>query len=119
MEDEIIRLLDLRNKKATELGKWREYEPQHRALLSELMRITHSVQEIIEAEATRQVKEDYKEFKRVIGRDPYIDHCWRPGCRTTLFEPTRAHCITCRWMLCDCESCGCGYIGPTIGRRRL
>jgi hypothetical protein len=34
-------------------------------------------------------------------------HCWR--CKSPLDSDDDLACVICRWMLCECGACGCGY----------
>ncbi len=34
-------------------------------------------------------------------------HCWR--CKSPLDSDDDLACVLCRWMLCECGTCGCGY----------
>jgi hypothetical protein len=119
MEDEINELLRQRTLMVNELFKWRDYEPQHVALEKKLMQLRRRLNLLLQEQFLERYDEVCEEFKTVVGRSPYLDHCWRLGCHKQLFEPDRPHCIKCQWMLCECGSCGCDYRGYTIGKRRL
>jgi hypothetical protein len=34
-------------------------------------------------------------------------HCW--SCKDPLDSNDEMACVICRWLLCDCGACGCGY----------
>ena len=40
-------------------------------------------------------------------RQRRIAHCW--FCKGPLDNALDAECNTCRWILCQCGACGCGY----------
>lgn len=37
-------------------------------------------------------------------------HCY--SCRHPLDSSANFECIECRWLVCVCGACGCGYFGP-------
>lgn len=53
-----------------------------------------------------------------LARPPVAAGIPRPGrsticyqCRTSLHSSTHLRCSECRWLVCDCGACGCGYEG--------
>jgi hypothetical protein len=41
---------------------------------------------------------------------PRTARCW--GCHSGLDSDVNLQCYACRWILCWCRACGCGYHGP-------
>jgi len=40
-------------------------------------------------------------------RSQRVTHCW--SCKCHLDNSINMECVACRWILCDCGACGCGY----------
>lgn len=38
---------------------------------------------------------------------PWSTHCY--ACKDELDSSIDLQCTACRWILCDCGACGCGY----------
>ena|GEM_PF-3318541 len=39
-----------------------------------------------------------------------VTHCW--SCHHDLLGSRDLECKSCRWLVCVCGACGCGYEGP-------
>ena len=45
--------------------------------------------------------------KRVESRTHRLTHCY--ACKDSLDNEIQSECASCRWIICECGACGCGY----------
>lgn len=59
----------------------------------------------------------YKGTRTSRKRKLRVAHCW--VCLGRLDNSVDLECVACGWLLCDCGTCGCGYVRGNHGQRSL